>query len=38
MNMDMDSGLNMEAKEHKGGPITPRGDGKKRITTLLKKK
>jgi enoyl-CoA hydratase/carnithine racemase len=38
MNMDMESGLNMEAKEHKGGPITPRGDGKMRIAALLKKK
>ncbi len=38
MNMDMGSGLKMEAGIHKGGPITPRGDGKKRISALLTKK
>jgi enoyl-CoA hydratase len=38
MNMDLESGLKMEAEIHKGGPITPRGEGRKRITALLQKK
>ncbi len=38
MNMDLESGLNMEADMHKGGPITPLGDGRNRITALLEKR
>ncbi len=38
MNMDQASGLKMEAGIHGERPITPRGDGMKRISSLLKKK
>jgi enoyl-CoA hydratase len=36
MKNDLGTGLKLEAQQH-SGPITPRGDGKKRMAALLKK-
>jgi len=37
MSKDLESGLQLEAREHTG-PINPRGEGRARMTALLKKK
>ena len=38
MSVDLETGLSLEASQHKGGPITPTEEGKRRIRSFMERR